>query len=333
MEEAQLSTRPKAHRSGTGEPPPYSVVTAQNKYKVGLNPIHQVAAATAGGTLTSLFVTPFDVVKTRLQAQTGNRAAIGSAASSATATAPRSVYLNGTADAFVKIIKYEGASALWRGLPATFILTVPGAAIYFTSYEKFKEQMDNSTLLQPFRMFIPGIAGLGARTLTATVTSPLELMRTNVQSHAKVPGSNESLYWMLRMVVRNQGFKGLWIGLMPTLWRDVPFSVIYWTAYEAIKARLMLWRKKEGFLVHFASGAGAGMLAALITTPVDVVKTRRQMHLDEPANLRRSSAIFMKIMKEEGVQGLFRGLLPRITKVAPACAIMISSYELFKVLL
>ena len=36
------------------------------------------------------------------------------------------------------------------------------------------------------------------------------------------------------------------------------------------------------------------------------------------------------IYQEEGTAGLFRGWVPRMLKVAPACAIMISSYEVGK---
>jgi len=45
---------------------------------------------------------------------------------------------------------------------------------------------------------------------------------------------------------------------------------------------------------------------------------------------RTNREIFRGIIKEQGVKGLFSGLTPRILKVAPACAIMISSYEFFK---
>ena len=76
-------------------------------------------------------------------------------------------------------------------------------------------------------------------------------------------------------------------------------------------------------MTSFASGAVSGMIAALITTPFDVAKTQSQVN---PTNDNMIMSM-RKIVLEEGVEGLFRGVIPRIAKTAPACAIMISVYE------
>jgi len=84
---------------------------------------------------------------------------------------------------------------------------------------------------------------------------------------------------MLRDMVRQRGWLGLWRGLGPTLVRDAPFSVIYWTGFEGIREYIVRKRKwKEGFFVNFLAGLSAGLVAAATTTPIDVIKTRQQMH-------------------------------------------------------
>lgn len=42
-------------------------------------------------------------------------------------------------------------------------------------------------------------------------------------------------------------------------------------------------------------------------------------------------AIMKNIVAKNGFSGLFTGLIPRLIKIAPACAIMISTYEFGKV--
>lgn len=72
--------------------------------------------------------------------------------------------------------------------------------------------------------------------------------------------------------------------------------------------------------------------AAMITTPFDVAKTRRQMTQYQASTKTKvlpasTPAILRDIVRQEGWRGLTKGLTARVAKVAPACAIMISAYE------
>lgn len=61
-------------------------------------------------------------------------------------------------------------------------------------------------------------------------------------------------------MIARQGFTGLWTGLGPTLWRDVPFSGIYWTSYEMIKS---YWNvTNPGFWCSFFGGAASGCVSS-----------------------------------------------------------------------
>lgn len=68
---------------------------------------------------------------------------------------------------------------------------------------------------------IPGFAGGLARIAAVIVTSPLELIRTKKMS-AQL--SYEDLTNSLRNSIKTDGIRALWRGLIPTLWRDLPFS-------------------------------------------------------------------------------------------------------------
>jgi len=282
----------------------------------------QLIAASVGGLVTALVVCPFDVVKTRLQVD-----------GPAHHTSVIGQQFKGTVDAFIKITRSEGVLSLWRGLVPALIMAVPNAAIYFNTYEALKKRLKD---VVP-QVAVPMVSGSLARTVTVTTLAPLEFIRTNLQASLGALRKNHSMREFTTIVVGNSGMKGLWQGLGPTLMRDIPFSAIYWTGYEYIKAHLLPSNYNKNhhglpFLVHFVSGAISGMVSAIITTPIDVIKTNAQVSTKLESSNKKPTAIEIGryIVKQEGWRGLTRGMFPRAVKVAPACAIMISSYELIK---
>lgn len=133
-------------------------------------------------------------------------------------------------------------------------------------------------------------------------------------------------------MLKTQVFIFLQFLLLPKSLLSV-FQALYWPCYEHLRPR------NYNFFETFVAGAVAGSVASTLTLPMDVIKTRLQIELGEKmltsssgkngtANTNLSLA--REIMAVEGVSGLFTGLVPRILKVAPACAIMISSYEFGK---
>lgn len=160
---------------------------------------------------------------------------------------------------------------------------------------------------------------------------------------------------VLSQSLRNEGYATLFRGWTATLLRDIPFSGLYWSGYEFLKTSLLsyLGREKTNFYVSFACGATSGTIAAVLTLPFDVVKTHRQISLGKqvtegksPVQFRNTATlpIMKEIVRAQGYRALFAGkhkshcamvrislgIVPRIAKVAPACAIMIGSYEYLK---
>jgi len=178
------------------------------------------------------------------------------------------------------------------------------------------------------------VAGALARSISATLVTPLELVRTRLQaSHAR--SSFSSVFSPLMREVQMEGVGVLWRGLGATLWRDVPFSALYFTGYELGKVLLtgagFGENKASSFWTEFSSsfvvGAGSGCIAAVATHPFDVVKTRLQAEAGRAAHGSSVISAVSSIMHRDGVRGLFRGLSPRLAKVAPSCGIMIGSFE------
>lgn len=86
----------------------------------------------------------------------------------------------------MKISRSEGIFSLWSGLGPTLVLALPATVLYFVAYEQIRTRVKDfhsnkvGKTEQPF--WIPLLAGASARVLSASVVSPLELIRTKMQS-------------------------------------------------------------------------------------------------------------------------------------------------------
>lgn len=286
-------------------------------------------SSTLGASVVATVVTPFDVIKIRLQAHV---CPVGG-----TSPCDDPHHVAGSFDAVRKIVRAEGVRGLWRGLNVTLLLAIPTTGLYFTLYEAFRERIAD-VCPQASKPVSAVVAGASARIAAASVASPLELARTSLQ--AGVGGPHATVWSVLKHVRKNDGLLAWWRGLGPTLLRDAPFSAIYWSAYEMLKdpKRSLLpgrlFNRGSELAVYLGAGIGAGGLAALCTVPPDVVKTRRQSSFVKSADGRSvapsSLMIARQIVDDEGLRGLFRGAGPRVAKVAPACAIMMGSYEVLR---
>lgn len=385
----------------------------------------RMLSATGGSILTSLLVTPLDVVRIRLQSQTPhiyNTSGSGFTAHTTNAfkqlpadlgvtACCREVFwianspemclveqgsvtraidcavedtqqrkFNSTFDGMRKIARNEGVLTLWRGLVPTLVMAIPANVIYLAGYEWMRVDPRSPIPRMVPDGFVPLVAGSVARIAAASVISPVEMFRTRLQA---TPGTGtghfratlEGLYQMTQA----RGYSSLWRGLGLTMWRDVPFSGLYWWGYEAVRDALTDFREsskrnnnnhnhiQDGqprrrrdsrshqssaatLMDSFIAGTVSGAAAALVTTPFDVGKTRQQVFRhswEEVSGSTASAAVtntagkvhpeqlpmprfLLHIFQNEGMAGLFRGWAARCLKVAPACAIMISSYELGK---
>lgn len=281
------------------------------------------AASTLGASVVALVVTPLDVMKVRMQAHVCPVGGVVPCADPG--------HVSGMGDALRKVVRADGVRGLWRGLSATLALAVPTTGLYFSMYEAFMAQAAAVDGITDGCAAV--LSGASARVVTATFASPVELARVRVQA-----GDRQGVWAIVKEVHRRDGTRALWRGLGPTLLRDAPFSAIYWGAYEMLKDPTRsplpskLLDKEHVFAGYLVSGVGAGGLAALLTVPADVVKTRRQALVSSVGDRGPSGTfdIARGIYREEGARGLLRGVGPRVVKVAPSCAIMMGTYELFK---
>lgn len=180
--------------------------------------IQRALSAVVGACVTSVMVTPLDVVKTRMQAP---RTAFSSGhRPTSTVTAMRQLGTAGphpvwsgcvcggkcraarcvwVAYVGARAAATEGLATLWSGLRPSLLMAVPSTALYFSAYDELKVVFEGSsppgTALHDFAALF---AGGTARVVTATFTSPLELVRTKMQASRTNITILESLRWEMR---------------------------------------------------------------------------------------------------------------------------------------
>ena len=166
------------------------------------------------------------------------------------------------------------------------------------------------------------IAGGIAGAITATVVCPLDVLKTRLQVQSRAAAS-QGIRGGLSKILREEGARGLYRGLTPTLFALLPNWAVYFTVYERLKLAIgnrVNPNGPSGPGVHMIAAAGAGAATMLITNPLWVIKTRLQtQHLglkmgsgQNRVHYKGTLDAFRRITKEEGFSGLYSGLGPSL---------------------
>lgn len=164
-----------------------------------------------------------------------------------------------------------------RGMSSVLVGSAPGAAIFFLTYKYINGQLKKSVsnrdaLLDAFSASLAEIAACAVRV-------PTELCKQRGQVR-----ENARLTVICKEIMEARGLKGFYQGYGSTVAREIPFSIIQFPIWEALK-RAVAEKKESGRcspLEGAACGSIAGCVAAGLTTPLDVAKTRIMLTKNGP---------------------------------------------------
>uniref|UniRef100_A0AAX7SY59 EF-hand domain-containing protein n=1 Tax=Astatotilapia calliptera TaxID=8154 RepID=A0AAX7SY59_ASTCA len=212
------------------------------------------------------------------------------------------------------------------GLVPQLIGVAPEKAIKLTVNDfvrdKFTEKDDTIPL------FAEIMAGGCAGASQVIFTNPLEIVKIRLQVAGEITtGPRVSAL----SVVRDLGFFGLYKGAKACFLRDIPFSAIYFPVYAHTKTLLADEQGRLGPLQLLSAGAIAGIPAASLVTPADVIKTRLQVAA-RAGQTTYSGVIdcFKKILREEGFRALWKGAGARMCRSSPQFGVTLVTYELLQ---
>ncbi|KAF2105061.1 mitochondrial carrier protein-like protein rim2 [Rhizodiscina lignyota] len=190
---------------------------------------------------------------------------------------------------------------------------------------------------RPWAHFVAGAAGGMA---AATLTAPLDVLRTRLQSNfyqahltasrnaRGIPHPSSMPFWrasilhiqetfqILFAIPKAEGARALFKGLGPNLVGVVPAKAIHFFIYDNSKTffKSSFNNGQEGAVVTIPAAICAGIVTGTATNPIWVIKTRMQLDRAHAGNVignRRYNGVMdciMKTLRQEGIAGMYRGL-------------------------
>ncbi|CAA0841121.1 mitochondrial substrate carrier family protein [Striga hermonthica] len=267
---------------------------------VGIPTGSVLKSALVGGlscALSTSLLHPVDTVKTRLQAST--------------LTFPE----------IISKLRQLGVRGFYRGSIPAILGQFSSHGLRTGIFEATKLVLVNVAPALP-EIQVQSVASFCSTFLGTAVRIPCEVLKQRLQA-----GLFDNVGEAIVGTWQQDGLRGFFRGTGATLCREVPFYVAGMGLYaESKKATQQLLGRELEAWETIAVGALSGGLAAVLTTPFDVIKTRTMTAPQgRPVTL---SIVAFSILRHEGPLGLFKGALPRFFWIAPLGAMNFAGYEL-----
>ncbi|KAI9809959.1 MAG: hypothetical protein M1825_000392 [Sarcosagium campestre] len=282
--------------------------------------LRSLIAGGIAGTTVDLSLYPIDTLKTRLQSSSGFRPS-------------------------------GGFTGVYRGVGSALVGSAPGAALFFVTYDGVKrflaDQHRGNSYTGPRNRWTEPLEQMGAASLAeiaaCAVRVPTEVVKQRAQA-SLYPSSWSALRHILaRRAEVGVGVRGVWRELYRgwniTVMRELPFTVIQFPLWEGMKQWRRRRRRTTGVIdnpdgnnkgngqddvVESALfGSISGAIAAGITTPLDVLKTRLMLSTDR----QRVVPLLSRILAESGPRAFLAGIGPRVLWISAGGAIFLGSYQ------
>ncbi|PYH44543.1 Pkinase-domain-containing protein [Aspergillus saccharolyticus JOP 1030-1] len=291
-------------------------------------PSASVPSGAVAGLTVDCSLYPLDTIKTRLQ-----KARTATPARAAAPSVPPAVSLRHT------------IRGIYAGLPSVLFGSAPSAASFFIVYDGVKRQL----LEQPSNMsaspsaptpsrtqilFTHSLASSMGEIAACAVRVPTEVIKQRAQAGLFGGSSAAALQDILALRHTPGGGYGqvlreLYRGAGITIAREIPFTVLQFTMWESMKEQYAA--RRPGELVPASTsamfGSVAGAIAAGLTTPLDVVKTRVMLARRSTGEQKVRVREVVREVAEEGWGAFWRGIGPRVAWIGIGGAVFLGSYQ------
>lgn len=288
------------------------------------NPAINLIAGGGAGLMEGLCCHPLDTIKVRMQ--------IHKNAVESGLKPPGFIKTGG------EIYRNEGFLAFYKGLGAVVIGITPKMAIRFSSYEFYRTLLaDKETgKVSTGNTFIAGV-GAGI-TEAVVVVNPMEVVKIRLQAQhlhgGDAPPKYKNAVQACYTIVKEEGFGALYRGVSLTAARQATNQGANFTVYSKLKEFLQGYHNTEMLPSWETSliGLVSGAIGPFSNAPLDTIKTRLQKDKSTKnmSGFKRITIIGQQLLREEGFRALYKGITPRVMRVAPGQAVTFTAYEFIR---
>ncbi|XP_008797732.2 solute carrier family 25 member 44 [Phoenix dactylifera] len=264
------------------------------------------------------------------------------------------------------ILRHEGLRGFYKGFATSLTGTIPARALYMSALEVTKSAVGTATV----QLGVPepaataaasAVAGLSAAVAAQVVWTPIDV----VSQRLMVQGGGGAARYLggvdaFKKILASDGLRGLYRGFGMSILTYAPSNAVWWASYSV--SQRLIWggisyyaggirrlstaaadgRGRGGgggalrpdygtvVAVQGVSAALAGGAAAVVTMPLDTIKTRMQVIDGGDGGRVTIGRTVKRLLREGGWGACYRGLGPRWASMSLSATTMITTYEFLK---
>ncbi|CAL1142177.1 unnamed protein product [Cladocopium goreaui] len=256
--------------------------------------------------------------------------------------------------ALLTILRKEGfVKGLYKGSSLTLIKGPVSAACGFTANDFFKSMLlgtagnpercppggwpdgcevvrDPSKALKKLTPIEHLMTGGAAGAVAKTVIAPADRVKILYQTNNERPFCWRGVRRTFMTIYKNTGVTGLWRGHCATLMQIIPKSATTYTTFDRYRHWITVSTTLDNVSIRFLAGASAGATACGLTYPLDMMRARMAAHWDMTPRYPNYFAAFERVLKEEGISSLYKGIRPTLLGIMPYAGLSFMAYETLK---
>jgi len=272
--------------------------------------LKNIGCAGGAAVITVSFIHPIDVVKTRLQI--------------AGEAGRQTKQYNGVSGVIKTVLADEGAAAFYKGIGAAWLREASYTSLRLGLYEPMKglvgADKKDAGILSKF------LAGALAGGIGSVAGNPFDVLKTRMM--ASEGSANHGLSHFFHEVKSTQGIAGFYKGIEANVMRAMILNATKMACYDTCKVFVKKnMGVQDGLQLQFMSAFTAGFFMTCTVSPFDIIRTRL---MNQPADQKLYNGFadcFLKIFKNEGPLGFYKGFIPIWSRFAPTTCLQLIIFE------